>query len=102
MILDKHDKLKRMGKINAWLKKLCEAIVDKGYEYYESDNELFRLFGMHDVSQFPTVRIEDAIMKNFKENPEEFADRYLGDVEEKGMVYMYIVHHILNRPKEMN
>ena len=57
---------------------------------------------MHDVSQFPTTRIEDAIMKNFKENPEEFADWYLGDIEEKGMVYMYIVHHILNRPKEAN
>ncbi len=102
MILEKHDKLRRMGKINAWLKKLCEAIIDNGYKYYESDNELFRLFGMHDISQFPTTRIEDAIMKNFKENPEEFADWYLSDIEEKGMVYMYIVHHILNRPKEVN
>lgn len=101
MILAKHDKLGRMGKINAWLKKLCEAIVNDGYAYYESDDELFRLFGMHDVSQFPTTRIEDAIMKNFEENPEEFSDWYLSDINEKGMVYMYIVHHILNRPKEV-
>lgn len=99
-ILEKHDNLKRMGKINSWLKRLCEAIVNDDYAYTKSDNELFRLFGMHDISQFPTARIEDAIMKNFKENPEEFAGKYLSNIKEKGMVYMYIIHHILNKPKE--
>lgn len=100
MILEKHDNLKRMGKINSWLKRLCEAIVNDNYAYTKSDNELFRLFGMHDISQFPAAGIENAIMKNFNENPEEFAGIYLSNIEEKGMVYMYIVHHILNRPKE--
>lgn len=98
MILENFDKLKRMGKINSWLKRLCEAIVNDGYELY-SKNALFRLFGMHDLSQFPSTHIERTIEKNFNESSEDFVDWYLGDIDEKGIVYMYIVYHILNRPK---
>ena len=101
MILEKHDNLKRMGKINLWLKRLCEAIVNDDYAYTKSDDELFRLFGMHDTTVFPLVGIEETLMKNFGDEPEEFADWYLGDIENKGLVYMYIVHHILSRPKEV-
>lgn len=101
MILDKFDKLKKMGKINSWLKKLCEAIINDGFDVTQSDNELFRLFGMHDTTVFPLVGIEETLVKNFGKNPEEFADRYLADIENKGLVYMYIVHHILNKPKEV-
>lgn len=100
MILENFDKLKKMGKINARLKKLCEAIINDGFDVTESDNELFRLFGMHDTTVFPLTGIEEILEKNFGENPEEFADWYLGDIENKGMVYMYILYHILNRPKE--
>lgn len=100
MILENFDKLKRMGKINAWLKKLCEAIINEGFDITKSDNELFRLFGMHETNVFPLVGIEDTLVKNFGENPNEFADWYLADIENKGLVYMYIVHHIMNKPKE--
>ena len=101
MILENFDKLKKMGKINAWLKKLCEAIINDGFDVTQSDNELFRLFGMHDTTVFPLAGIEETLVKNFGENPEEFADWYLTDVENKGLVYMYIVHHIINKPKEV-
>ena len=101
MILEHHHKLGKMGKINSWLKRLCEAIVNDDYAYTKSDDELFRLFGMHDTTVFPLAGIEETLMKNFGEEPEEFADWYLGDIENKGLVYMYIVHHILNRPKEV-
>lgn len=102
MLLEKlnKEKLKPDNKVKRFLKRLCEAIINENYAYTHSDNELFRLFGKHDMSQFPMIRIEDTITKNFKENPKEFADWYLSDIEEKGIVYMYIVHHILNRPKE--
>lgn len=50
MILKNFDKLGRMGKINKWLNKLCEAIVNDEYDYTKSDNKLFRLLGMHDMT----------------------------------------------------
>ena len=96
MILDKFEKIN--GK-NTWLKRICEAIID-GFNLDDSDNELFRLFGMHETNIFPLEGIRDALVKNFGENPEEFADWYLDEIENKGLVYMYIVHHILNKPKE--
>jgi hypothetical protein len=101
MILEHHHKLCKMGKVNAWLKKLCEAIVNDYYAYTHSDDELYRLLGRHDTTVFPLVGIKDTLIKNFGENPEEFADWYLNDIENKGLVYMYIVHHIINKPKEM-
>lgn len=98
MILKNFDKLKRMGKFNQWLKKLCEELITGCVVYDE--NDLFRLFGMHDLSVFPLDGIKEILEKNFDENPEEFADWYLDDIENKGLVYMYIVHHIMNKPKE--
>ena len=104
MILQNLNKLCNMGKINDWLKKVCEIIINHGIEIItESDNELFKLLGMHEVEKFPLTEIEDTLEKNFGENPEEFADWYLDDIENKGLVYMYILHHIKNppRPKEI-
>ena len=101
MILNKFNKLRKMGNINSWLKRLCEAIINDGFDITESDNELFRLFGMHETSIFPTAGIEDTLTKNFGENPEEFADWYLDEIENKGLVYLYIVHHIINKPREV-
>ena len=100
MLLEGIDKIKKLGPVNRCLKDLCEAIVNEGFDFTQSDNELFMLFGMHETSVFPLVGIEDTLTKNFGENPEEFADWYLDEIENKGLVYMYIVHHIINRPKE--
>lgn len=100
MILEKFDKLKKMGKINKWLKELCEAITNDN-EYSYEENELFKLFGMHDLSVFPLAEIEETLIKNFDCAPEEFADWYLLDIKNKGLVYLYILHHIMNKPKEV-
>ena len=101
MILENFDNLKKMGKINAWLKKLCEAIINDDFDITQSDNELFKLFGMHDLNVFPLIGIENVLVKNFGENPEEFADWYLSDIKSKGLAYMYILHHITNKPMEV-
>ena len=100
LILDNFDKLKKMGKINSWLKKLCENIVYNEYEL-SSKNDLFKLFGKHDISVFPTEGALEVIERNFKMSIDEFENKYLEGVENKGLVYLYILHHILNKPKEM-
>ena len=97
MILENFDKLKKMGKINIWLKSLCESLV-KGELF--AANDLYKLFDMHDSDVFPLIGIEDTLVKNFDCEPEEFADWYLDEIENKGLVYMYILHHITNPPKE--
>ena len=56
---------------------------------------------MHEMNVFPLAGIEDTLIKNFGENPNEFADWYLDEIENKGLVYMYIVHHIINKPEEV-
>ena len=102
MILEKIDKLENSKIIKSyiWLARICEAAID-GFNFDDSENELFRLFGLHEMNAFPLEGIRDTLVKNFGENPEEFADWYLDEIENKGLVYMYIVHHIINRPKEM-
>lgn len=101
-MLEKLNKEKESsGKVKPFLKKLCNAIVNEDFDITKSDDELFRLFGMHELNVFPLTGIEEILVKNFGENPEEFADWYLDEIENKGLVYMYIVHHILNRPKEV-
>lgn len=99
MILENFDNLKKMGKINNWLKDECDAIISLGL--VPNNNELFKLFAQHMVSVFPTYGIEDTLRKNFDCEPEEFADWYLDEIENKGLAYMYILHHITNRPKEI-
>lgn len=101
MILEKFDKLKKMGKVNAWLKKLCEAIVTKGYDFENNGNDLFSLYSGKDKNEFPLYEIEDTLAKNFSCDVEEFADLYLEKIENKGLVYMYILHHKLNPPKDV-
>lgn len=107
MVLDNFKNLSNMGKVNVWLKNLCQVIVNNEFHIGEhlmttldSGNELARLLVLHEVDNFPLDGIKDTLIKNFGENPEEFADWYLGDVEEnKGLVYVYIVHHILSRKR---
>lgn len=101
-MLEKLNKEKRSsGKVKPFLKKLCDAIVNDSFDITQSDNELFRLFGMHDISAFPINDIEDILDVNFDCEPEEFADWYLDEIENKGLVYMYFIHHIFNRTEEV-
>lgn len=101
MILENINKLGKMGKINNWLKRLCEAIVNDFYAFTKCGNELYKLFATNNVNVFPTYGIEDTIEKNFGCPSNEFADWYLCDFENKGLVYMYILHHIMNPPEEV-
>lgn len=99
MMLEKLIKEKESsGKVKPFLRKLCNAILFEGFDFTKSDNELFRLLGMHE-NVFPLVGIEETIRKNFDCVPEEFADWYLDDIE--AVVYMYILHHIMNPPKKI-
>lgn len=101
MILENFDKLGKMGKINNWLKRLCLAIINDGFDIEDAGNELFKMFAMNDKTGFPTSGIEEMLAKNFDCDVEDFADVYLDGIENKGMAYMYILHHKLNPPKEM-
>lgn len=94
------EKIKPNNKVKRFLKKLCNAIVNEGYDITESDNELFRLFGMNELTSFPLAGIEEVLAKNFSCIPEEFAEWYLDDVKNKGLVYLYILHHVKNPPKK--
>ena len=60
-MLEGINKIKKLGPVNRYLKELCEAIVDEGFDFTQSDNELFRLFGMHETNLFPLVGIEDTL-----------------------------------------
>lgn len=105
-ILENFDNLYLEGKVRNWLKRLCEAIVYNGFNIGEnlmttSGNELLKLLVLHEVDKFPLIGIKDTLVKNFGENPEEFADWYLNDIENKGLVYMYILYHIMNPPRKV-
>lgn len=94
------DKLKKMGKINAWLDYLCTNIIYYGFDFEQHGNILYSLLAEHNINAFPTYEIEDAIEKNFKCDIKSFEEKYLSKVKNKGLVYMYILHHIINKPKE--
>lgn len=101
MIIDNFDKLKKMGEINSWLKELCEAVVDNDENYKREENDLYKLFAKHDLRVFPINEIDELLAKNFECIPNEFADWYLYDIKEKGLVYMYILHNKMNPPKKI-
>lgn len=102
MILEKIDKLKKMGKINDWLKRLCEAIVykDYAYQYVGNWSALCKFYNGYN-GDFPTEGIEEVLIKNFNCEPDEFADLYLSCIENKGLVYMYILYQVMNKVKEV-
>ena len=108
MILENFKNLCLAGKASVWLKNVCQTIVHDGFDVGEylmttsdSGNELAKLLVLHEADNFPLDGIKDTLAKNFDCDPEDFADWYLDKVENKGLVYMYIVHHILNKPKEL-
>lgn len=101
LIIDKFKELKYPNKVDKWLNKLCEEIVYKYYAYtYPGNwNDICKLYrGCKDV--FPLIGVKEILAKNFDCEPEEFADWYLDETENKGLVYMHILYHILNKPKE--
>ena len=72
MILENFDKLKKMGQTNEWLKALCKGMIANNNELvFISTDKLFKLFALHD-NVFPLNEIEQTLIKNFGENPEEF------------------------------
>lgn len=108
MILEKFENLNPMGKVNVWLKNLCEVIIHDGFDIgdylmttSDSGNELAKLLVLHEIDNFPLEGIKETLAKNFDCDPEDFVDWYLDKIENKGLVYLYIVHHILNKPKEL-
>ena len=86
------------GKVKPFLRKLCNAILFKEFDFNESGNDIFKMLTHEDV--FPTIGIEETLIKNFKCEPEEFADWYLHELKNKGLVYLYILHHIINPPQK--
>lgn len=98
-MLEKLNKEENLNSTKKLLKRICNIVNDG--DITEFDNELFRLFAMHDVSVFPINDIEDILNANFDCDPEDFADWYLDEIENKGLVYWYFVHHIFNREKEV-
>lgn len=101
MMLEKLSKEKESsGKVKPLLKQICKALVNNDFDIMKSDNELFGLFGLRE-NIFPLVGIKDTIEKNFNCEADEFADWYLDEFEECGLIYMYILHHIMNPPKRI-
>ena len=100
-LLEKLNKEKESsGKVKPLLKEICESIVNGNFDVMDSDNELFGLFCLRE-NIFPLVDVEEVLRKNFDCEPEEFADWYLGDFEDCGLVYTYILHHIMNPPNKI-
>lgn len=100
MIIEKFERLGKMGSVNKWLKDLCEKIIYEGFTF-EVDNELCKVFVNHDTNVFPLIGIEEVLSRNFDCDVEDFSDTFLNGVENKGVAYLYILHHKLNPPKEM-
>lgn len=87
------------GKVKSFLKPLCNAIVNDGFDIMKSDDELFRLIGLHDFGAFPVTGIGDILARNFNCEADDFADSYLSEFKGKGLVYAYILHHVMNPPR---
>lgn len=75
--------------------------IKSGYDFMTDTNKYFRLFGLHDVSQFPINEIKTTLSKNFACDPEDFEEQHLSDCKNKGLVYLCILYHITNPPVEV-
>lgn len=79
----------------AILKTICNDFVAR-----ESGNKIFGVLGLH-RNMFPITGIESTLEKNFDCMPGDFEEWHLEGFENKGLVYLYILHHIMNPPKEV-
>lgn len=86
--------------IKTFLKKLSHAIVYDGFDVTEQNNLLFNLLSGYDLGCFPGFGLSESIHKNFKCSTDEFIDRYLSECEFRGVLYLYLTHHINNNPIE--
>lgn len=103
ILFNKLDKEKsKCTPIKSFLKKLCEAIMYDDYNMSEHGNELFSLLYLRNLNKFPSIEVEETINKNFKHDVNVFKDCVIGDLREKGILYLYILHHIKNPPKELH
>lgn len=100
-MFEKLQKERPKTKVKRFLFNLCDAIVNQDYAYTHNGNDIFNLIGKHDLDVFPTIGIENTIEKNFKCDVEWFDAEYLDGLSDKGVCYMYILHHIMNPPKEV-
>lgn len=98
---DNLHKLRNLGKVNAWLDKLCKVTIDKPCYYMYNGNDLFDVLYSRNFDTFPSYEIEDVIEKNFKCTVDDFKTNYLHNVPNKGLVYMYILHYVKNPPKDL-
>ena len=101
MILENENRLVLPEKVKAWLHKACSAIVYDSYDIAENGNDMFKMLCNNDLSVFPMYDVDSVIERNFKCEPWEFEELFLGSLKEKGIAYIYILNHIFNRPKEM-
>lgn len=86
----------QMPKVKRFLVKLCDAIVNEGYDYEQNGNDLFRLLCKHDLKTFPTTGIEKVIEKDFRSDVDWFETEYLYDVKYRGVCFVYMLHRALN------
>ena len=86
--------------IKKFLKKLSYAIVHEGFDITKQENPLFDLLSGQNLGCFPGHGLDETVQKNFKCSLEEFDSKYLKEFEYKGVFYMYLVHHVNNKPIE--
>lgn len=101
ILLEKLQKEDNLNKVKRFLMRLCDAIINEDFAYTHNGNEIFELIGKHNLDVFPTLGIESTLEKNFHCDVEWFDAEYLFGLKDKGVAYMYILHHINNLPKEV-
>lgn len=98
MIVENIDKLKRMGSFNYWLENECWELVS---EEIDMSGDLYQLFTTGSSIVLPEEdTVDDFILEEFDCDSWDFEDWYLNEIENKGLIYVYFLHHKLNPPKE--
>lgn len=101
MLYDNLHKLRNLGKVNAWLEKLCNAVIFKGFVYDNAGNDLYNAYMQKEDYKFPEYEVKQAIEKNFKLTIQEFVSKLKDKVENPCLLYLYILHYVKNPPKDL-
>lgn len=99
-LLECLEKEKADTPIKSFLKRLSYAIIHEGFDVLDQGNLLFNLLSGYDLQGFPAFGLADGIHKNFKCGVDEFVSKHLKECKHKGVLYMYLTHHINNKPTE--
>lgn len=98
-ILSNIHNLKRMGKVNQWLKDFCEFVIKNpclpGYA-----NKLYQLIALNDLNVFPGNELETFVFSYFRCGKKQFIEKYLKGLENKGLLYLYMIYFKDNQPKD--